>query len=429
MKLGLPLATREKELADLNLAESKRTYDVRFQGKLRTFNVYTVRVELPKYRLENGRTSAAQQDHIAKNKLAANFFDPARSENDAVQKAQHAILKEMAEHADPEKNLFKFFGSRDQEQPLILDCTGFVINGNRRLCTYREIHEVDASRFSHVDVIVPPKCDARDIDELEAHLQVERDIKQDYSWISLALTLRQKLDSKQYTEEQLCKVYDLTKKDIQVSVTQLTLAEEYLASRNKPGRYLELEKSQFAFEQLQKNRAKLSESPAKQQLFSEVAFRLIDSPEGDRVYATIPDAREVLDEIQTALESEVLTKEIAKEKKQLKKVAAKDLFGVSKNDEAEANCLATFKALRSSNDEAAIRAVIQNAIDAKKERERAGRRGNSAMEAIRKANTSLAEAVTLLGAQTTKDGIAEQLVSIEASIVRIRKWLSKKNAR
>lgn len=426
MKLGLPLATREKELADLHLADSKRTYDVRFQGKLRTFSIHTVRIELPKYRLENGRTSAAQQDHIAKNNLPANFFAAARSENDVVQVAQHAILKEMAENADSEINLFKFFANRDQEQPLILDHTGFVVNGNRRLCTYRELNEADASRFSHIEIIVLPKCDDKDIDELEAHLQVERDIKQDYNWISFALTLRQKLDSKKYTEDQLCEIYNTTCKDIKISITQLTLAEEYLTSRGKPGRYLELEKSRLAFEQLQKNRVKLSNSPGRQQLFSEIAFRIIDSPEGDRAYATIPDALEVLDEIRIGLETEVLSKEIAEEKAAFKKAVATDLFGDTKTDETETEFLATFKALRSSSNDVAVKAVIKNAIDAKKDRERASRRANSAMEAIRKANTSMAEAVTLLRAQTNKEGINEQLAAVEASIERIRTWLTKK---
>jgi len=425
MKLGLPLATREKELADLILTESTRTFDVRFQGKLRTFPVYCVRLELPKYRLENGRTSAAQKDHIAKNKLLENFFDPSRSESDEVQKVQHEILKEMAQHTDPDKNLFKFFAGRDQEQPLILDCAGFVVNGNRRICTYREINENDKSRFSHVDVIVLPKCDAKDIDELEAHLQVERDIKQDYSWISLALTLRFKLDCKQYDEEQLCKTYDLTKKEIQTMIAELTLAEEYLASRNKVGRYLELEKTQLAFDQLQKNRVKLTDSPAKQQLFSEIAFRLIDSPEGDRVYASIPDAREVLSEIRDALENEVLSKEIDVERKEIEKSKTSELFGLSAIDKEEISYLATFKALRGTDEQEAVQLIIQNAIEAKKERDRASRRGNSALEAVRKAHTSIAEAVTLLPAQTTKDGIAEQLDAIEKSIEKVRAWLAK----
>lgn len=426
MKLGLPLAAREKELADLKPADSNRTFDLRFQGKLRTFPIHCMRIELPKYRLENGRTSAAQQDHIAKLKLSKNFFDPARSENDEVQKAQHAILKGMADHTDAEKNLFKFFKSRDQEQPLILDCTGFVINGNRRLCTYRELHKSDPSRFTHIDVVVLPKCDAKDIDELEAHLQVEQDIKQDYSWISLGLTLRHKLDSKQYSEDQLCKTYDLSKKEIQAMITQLTLAEEYLVSRNKVGRYLELEKAQFAFDQLQKNRAKLVASPSKQQLFSEIAFRLIDSSQGDRVYASIPDAREAIDEIQSSLEKELLATEVAAQRKQIeKKAKTTDLFGSQALDPSETACLATFKALQTANNHAAIHAIIQNAIEAKRERDRALRRGNSALDAVRKANTSIAEAVTLLSVQTTKAGMGEQLDAIEKSIKKIRQWLKK----
>jgi hypothetical protein len=430
MKLGLPLATREKELADLKPANSTHTYDVRFQGKLRTFNVYTVRLELPKYRLENGRTSAAQQDYIAKNKVAKNFFDPSRSENDEVQAAQHSILKEMASNSVEGKNLFKFFAERDQEQPLILDHVGFVVNGNRRLCTYREIHEEPGStRFTHIDVIVLPKCDVKDIDELEAHLQVERDIKQDYSWISLAFTLRQKLDSKKYTDDQLCAVYSISKKELQSMITQLTLAEEYLASRNKEGLYLELEKTEIAFDQLQKNRAKLIQSPAKQQFFSEVAFRIIDSPTGDRVYASIPDAREVLDDIRSALESEVLSEEIPVQLRAIEESKGSELFGPEPADKDENIFLATFKALRASTQTDKVQTIIQNAIEAKKERDRAARRGNSALEAIRRANTAMADAVTLLSAQTTTDGIDAQLAGIEQSIAKVRVWVGEKNAK
>jgi hypothetical protein len=207
-------------------------------------------------------------------------------------------------------------------------------------------------------------------------------------------------------------------------ITQLTLAEEYLASRNKVGRYLELEKTQLAFDQLQKNRSKLGYSPAKQQLFSEIAFRLIDSPEGDRVYASIPDAREVLDDICKALETELLSNQITAQRKQIEKVQPNDLFGKMQDVTAEETTyLATFKALRGAKDQSAIHEIIQNAISAKKERDRANRRGNSALESIRKANTAMADAVNLLPAQVTKDGIAEQIKAIEQSIKKVHKWL------
>jgi hypothetical protein len=428
LHLGLPLAVREKELADLKSTSSERKYDVRFQGKLRPFDVYPVRLELPKYRLENGRTRAAQQDYIAKNKLARDFFDPSRSENEEVQAAQHEILKKMAAHSEPERNLFKFFEKRDQEQPLILDYAGFVVNGNRRLCTYREIHEDSAERFSHVDIIILPKCSPKDIDELEAHLQVEPDIKQEYSWASLALTLRQKLDTKQYGEDQLSAIYELTKKEIQTKIAQLILAEEYLASRKKEGRYLELEKTEFAFDQLLKNRAKLSNSLGRQQLLSEIAFRLIDSPEGDRVYASITDAREALPNIRDALERELLKDRPKTDRNDAQQQQNRDLFGTKPLDPVEAEYADTFQALRVAEDDAAVYQIIQNEIEAKKERERAARRGNSAMDVIRKANTAMAEAVSLLSAQTSRQGIAEQLDGIEHGIQKVREWLDKSNA-
>jgi hypothetical protein len=428
LHLGLPLSVREKELADLKQNPSFRKYDLRFQSKLRPFDVYTVRLELPKYRLENGRTRAAQQDYVAKHKLPKDFFDPSRCENDEVQAAQHEILKGMAAHTEPERNLFKFFERRDQEQPLILDHLGFVVNGNRRLCTYREIHaRPGETRFAHIDVIILPKCDPKDIDELEAHLQVEPDIKQEYGWVSLALTLREKLHSKQYTEDQLSGIYELSKKEIQTKLAQLTLAEEYLASRKKEGRYLELEKTEFAFDQLLKNRAKLGAAPGKQQLLSEIAFRLIDSPEGGRVYASISDAREALPHIKAALEKE-LVNEAPSQIRPVSNDLDADLFGSAQLSEGETAYARAFQALRVAENDDAVYAIIQNEIEAKRERERAARRGNSALEAIRKANTSLAEAVTVLTAQVSKQGIAEQIESIDLSIAKIREWLGKSDA-
>ena len=425
LQLGLPLAVREKELADLKASPSDRKYDVRFQGKLRPFDVYSVRVELPKYRLENGRTRAAQQDHMAKQKLAKDFFDRSRSENEEVQAAQHEILKKMADHSDRDRNLFKFFEKRDQEQPLILDDAGFVVNGNRRLCTYREIHSnPGVTRFSHVDVIILPKCSPKDIDELEAHLQVERDIKEEYSWISLALTLRQKLDSKQYSDDELSSIYELSKKEIQTKIAQLLLAEEYLASRKKERRYLDLEKSEFAFDQLLKNRAKLCSSLGQQQLLSEVAFRLIDSPEGDRLYASITDAREALPNIREALQRELPILQHNADAG----TPDSDLFGTKPVDTAEAGYADTLRALRVAEDDGAVYQIIQNEIEAKRERDRAARRGNSAMDAIRKANTAMTDAVSLLSAQVTPVGIAEQLDGIELSVKKVRDWLAKTNA-
>ena len=423
MILGLPLPIREKELVDLQATPTGRAHEERFQGKLQSFPIYRVRLELPKYRLENGRTSAAQRDWLSKQKKSKDFFDPSKAENDEVQEAQHQILIAMASSSDKEKDLFRFFSKREQEKPLILDASGFVINGNRRLATYREIHENEPSRFTHVDVILLPKCDPKDIDELEVHLQVEKDIKQEYSWISLAYAIRLKIDTQQYSEEQVAEIFQMSLKEVRQSLEKLTLAEEYLSSRGKEGQYLELEKTEFAFQQLQKARPKVGESSARQKLFCEVAYRLIDTREGDRVYAAIPDALVVLDDIRSTLEKETLGPEIAAKRVEIAKAADKDLFGNLKSQDIED--LAVFQALRESQNSKAVHEVIQNAIEAQKDRERSEKRGNSALDAIRAANTALNNAVNALGTQASTAGIEEQLTEIDQNVGKIRMWLSK----
>lgn len=425
VSLGLPLAVREDELAKLEYVKPERTKDVRFQGKLMPFRVARVRIELPKYRLENGRTSAAQQDYIAKQRLESNFFDPSRSENDEVQLAQHKILKEMAENADPEKNLLKYFASHEQDDPLILDSKGFVVNGNRRLCSMRELFDKDPKKFggfSHIDVVLLPNCSPKDVDELEVILQVEKDIKQDYSWINLFYSIRQKLNSGQYTEERLCSIYGKTSKELKSMLGRLGQAEDYLASRNKVGQYLDLDKAQLAFEQLQKSRPKLA-TTSQQDFFTEVSYQIIETASGDRAYSSIPEALDAIEDIHKDLVSDVLKEEYNAEKKVLANLKPDDLFG--KSSQAETDYAAAFKALRKAEDKQVVRAAIQNAIDAKREREKLARRGNAALSRIRDANTALADAIAALQAQTTKTGIAEQLESIDQHIKTIREWLTK----
>ncbi len=48
LQLGLPLAVREKELADLKSTSPERKYNVRFQGKLRPFDVYVCAIRIAK---------------------------------------------------------------------------------------------------------------------------------------------------------------------------------------------------------------------------------------------------------------------------------------------------------------------------------------------------------------------------------------------
>src|SRR5690606_11307411 len=142
-------------------------------------------------------------------KLPQDFFekDP---ESDAVQKAQHEILKGMIK----EKGLHDFFKTHEQSNAIILSHEGYVINGNRRLCAWRELFSTGKyPKFSHVRAIVLPPADQKDIDELEARLQVHQDIKADYTWTSRALMLKHRKAAYSYTIDQLADLFEMSKAD------------------------------------------------------------------------------------------------------------------------------------------------------------------------------------------------------------------------
>ena len=71
VQLGWPYPKRIKHFEELSKAKSQETFSIRFQGKYRALPVYEVSIDLPKYRLENGRTSAAQDEYLATTKGAA----------------------------------------------------------------------------------------------------------------------------------------------------------------------------------------------------------------------------------------------------------------------------------------------------------------------------------------------------------------------
>src|SRR5262245_2266045 len=129
MQLGLPYPKRVKLLDDLRPTTTGKTHGIRFQGKFTYMQIYSVPLELPKYRLKNGRTAAAQIEYLATHPKADRAIFTKDPELNEAQKIQHGILKDMVN----EEGLYDYFKKHEQELPFILTNTGFIVNGNRRV--------------------------------------------------------------------------------------------------------------------------------------------------------------------------------------------------------------------------------------------------------------------------------------------------------
>ena len=144
MELGWPLPKRKDHIRRLADAQVKETYRVPFQGRQQPLPIRLVPIGFPKYRLDNGRTQAAQAEYLAKHPERPADFFRRDLESEEAHRAQHEILKEMITGGG-EKDLLRYFKGREQTQPFILTDDGFVVNGNRRLTAFRELIAEDAT--------------------------------------------------------------------------------------------------------------------------------------------------------------------------------------------------------------------------------------------------------------------------------------------
>ncbi|MBH0158664.1 hypothetical protein IHV10_19975 [Fictibacillus sp. 5RED26] len=410
MKLGWPLPKRKSLLQELLAIPDGKTYPQKFQGQIQDFKLLRVPLEMPKYRLANGRTQAAQEEYLSKEAHLPNDYFERDLESDEVQTIQHGLLKKML------GDLVTFFEKNIQEEPLILSHLGFVVNGNRRLCAMREIcsnsEETNRelyNRFQYVNVIVLPPCDEKDIDELEAQLQIKKDIKADYSWVSEACMLRKKQRVYEYSYAVLAEMYGMREKDVEELLDKLEHVDLYLESRKKPKVYEEVEKAEYAFEQLRKFRAKFKDTMEKD-IFTSLTYCIIDSPPSGRVYETIPQVAEHLPKIIERLQGEL---EVAATNED----DYEDIFGESLDDATLENFAITVSNPEKQDE---IIEVIKDVIDEEKEREKDKKSKNYVLSKVQKANTSLSEAIVGFDKTTNTKGLSAQLDSIESAIRKLK---------
>lgn len=311
-ELGLALPVRRKRFEDLQAEAANRISDnfriANFKGDTISLPILRVEINLPKYRIANGRTSSIQEEWVANKNLDEGYFLVGDPEVYDLQAAQHEILKEMISE---EGLLEKFTDSKNtQTEPILLDHNGFVINGNRRLCCWRELFSESPStyrHFSHVDIVVLPSCDEKELDALESRLQIEKDIRSDYSWHAEAAMFKEKQRRFGYSTSELAKHYNKKKKDIEDLFAIRELGYEYLAKTGKKNQWSLLKETEHSFRRLNDEMRKKDKQDDKE-LLKKIAFSFIEHPDtaGERLYAFIPKISTYLPRVKADLRNEFI---------------------------------------------------------------------------------------------------------------------------
>tara|TARA_S200000501_G_scaffold147054_1_gene138791 strand:- start:6327 stop:7520 length:1194 start_codon:yes stop_codon:yes gene_type:complete len=128
----IPLKEREKKIEAL-LKESKSTNPFRFEGTNYDLKIITIPQEFLIYRASNTRIFEDKEEYISKNKLEPNYLE----NNEEDQKIQNIIHEFLCKYV---QSLEETYEKTEFLDPLKITTTGRVVNGNRRLCMFRNIN-------------------------------------------------------------------------------------------------------------------------------------------------------------------------------------------------------------------------------------------------------------------------------------------------
>jgi len=421
-RFGWPKPARTEEFKKLLAKPGDATTRVVFQEKTQDIRIVRVPIELPKYRMANGRTASLQSEYLAKNPAARNDLFAGDAELWDAQESQHALLLQLAKQAD----LQKYFedNSNKQIDPILLDENGFTVDGNRRLATWRELlfrYPEKYGYFRQVDVAVLPHSQEREIDRLEASRQIEKDIKADYSWDAQANMMLAKRKRDGFSNKELAELYKMKESDVAELLDMHSYADEYLRSRNKANLWSQVSEHEFAFRKIVASRLKIS-GIGSQEVFKQAAYTLIEKPEdaGGRLYEAIPAIMEFLPQVTEKLQDEFDVKPTAPD------AQLDGLFGGGTVAEGgQSIYMPLAKEIQKPENGEKARKIIVEVIESQRQLKKDTKSANYLLDCCAKAQASLAAGVKDgLRPESKLNGVEKQLGQIQIQVEKIRAYIS-----
>jgi hypothetical protein len=220
--------------------------DWKINGKERPIEL--VPLELLRYRKDNGRIASDVMDYERNH---------GRLKEDSKE-AQEIIKKFLSEKDDKKTDeLMKSIQHAGQDQPAIITCDGFLINGNRRKMVLELLHTKypQDDRFITMKVVILPGKDdvggpptLLEIEKIENRYQLQSDGKAEYYSFDKALSIRRKVEIGMSIKEQLLddpRFINMPEKELKEAIKEyeqeylkpLECIDKYLSHLKREGLY------------------------------------------------------------------------------------------------------------------------------------------------------------------------------------------------
>lgn len=399
-------------------SQTGEKYQVDYRGKYRPLPVIEVPIEMLVYRIENIRTKSLQKQWLAQHReLPRDLFvsDPFSIE---AQETQHQVLKLLVD----KENLLKTFKDNDklqQTEPLICSNDGIVVNGNRRLCAWRELYYNNRAKYAHFQTIriaVLPDSDSQGMYDLEVALQIHSDMKAEYVWHAIAADYQEKFDSGVDINVLVAK-QNKNAEEIMTYIDCYKYAAQYLESIGHPDEWMLVDKQWEAFKKIVKGRRSIV-NPGDRELFQEITKAILQSPVvGDRLYNQIPKVVSNLATIAPKLR-EVF--DIVVQDEGDDDLALLTGGDVSSENTASAQIAA---GIRMAENPILVTQTVKSVLDTADALENEKKKKSYIFDLVMKAATCLTNAVSNLNDSMSKEGVGKQLENIEGACAALKDWI------
>jgi hypothetical protein len=218
--------------------------------------ILEVPLGLLRYRKDNGRIASDVMN-----------YEKLNGPLDETDEDAQRILRKFLEEKDPEKTeiLMKSIQHSGQNEPAIITCDGFLINGNRRKMVLQKLNEQSPGneQYQYMKVVILPGSDdpggpptLLEIERIENRYQLQSEGKSEYYGFDRALSIKRKIELGFSLQEQLrddpqfatANARELSQAEKKYSndyLRPLECAERYLAYFGREGMYATISAGQF----------------------------------------------------------------------------------------------------------------------------------------------------------------------------------------
>jgi hypothetical protein len=255
---------------------------VTWKGQNKKLPIYMISVKHLRYNLFNTRVKPHLEQYISENNHSKDYFENIDKDCTTTQRLIHTFLSKNPDRKDALK-YFRDGNEQVVQEPLIATPDGRLINGNQRLCCYRELYSKDPGKFAHLQTayvaFLPDNGSYKEERDLEATFQDTKLLGSMFDWVQQGLWLVEKLED--LTAAQIGKIIGKNENDIKSHIHRIQLANEFLEGIGKPRHWVELRDEMNltqAFKTLQSELTKLK-TKAQRDKLKKIAFKIMEDPD------------------------------------------------------------------------------------------------------------------------------------------------------